>query len=136
MAKIVLGQNIGAASGAVGNTVISHNRAGYYLRMRVVPTKVTNSYTTAVRNALATVSRSWGALTAAQQAAWNTWAQANPVTDRLGQKQVLFGNAAYCQLNALLVQAGDSEISVPPVESAPAALLNASVPPWMNVGPV
>lgn len=126
MAKIMLGSNIGAASGAIGNQVISHNRGGYYIRQRVIPTKVTSSYTVNVRDIMTICSRAWGALTAAQQAAWNTWAQANPVTDRLGQKQVLFGNAAYCQLNSRILQAGDTAIDVPPTGAAPSPLLTLS----------
>lgn len=134
MAKIMLGANIGAASGAVGNQVYSHNRGGYYIRMRTIPTKVGNVYTTGVRDVLASASRAWGALTAAQQAAWNTWAQANPITDRLGQKQVLFGNAAYVKLNALLMQAGDTPIDLPPVIAAPEPLTTLTVAAGAGAG--
>jgi len=126
MAKIMLGSLAGAISGAVGNDVYSHNRAGYYIRKRVIPTKVTNTYTLGARNRLAITSQAWGGLTEAQQAAWGTWAQNNPISDRLGQSQVLFGNAAYVQLNARLLQAGDAQISLPPVDSPPAPLLTFS----------
>lgn len=121
MAKIMYGSMAGAVSGALGNTVFSHNRGGAYTRMRVIPTKTSNVYTIGVRNALSSASRGWGALTTDQQQAWNTWAQSNPITDRLGQKQVLFGNAAYVQLNSLLIQAGDTVISLPPAVAAPSA---------------
>ena len=124
--KIMLGVIAGAVSGALGNTVFSHNRHGYYARMRVIPTKVVNAYTTAARNILATVSAQWGALTAAQQQAWNTWAQSNPITDRLGQKQVLFGNAAYASVNARLLHAADTVIALPPTDPPPDALLTLS----------
>lgn len=127
MAKIVLGSLAGAISGAVGNDVYSHNRHGYYIRKRVIPTKVVNAYTIGVRNRLTITSQAWGGLTDAQQTSWNTWAQNNPIVDRLGQKQVLFGNAAYCQINARLLQAGDVEIGLPPVATAPEPLLTLSV---------
>jgi len=124
--KIMLGTVAGAASGSMGNLTVSRNRGGYYIRMRVIPTKVMNQYTVAVQDAMATCSRAWGALTAGQQMAWNTWANANPVVDVLGQKQALFGNAAYCMLNTRLIQAGNAAIAVPPVIAAPEALLTLS----------
>jgi len=122
MAKIMLGSLAGAISGALGNDVFSHGRHGYYIRKRVVPTKAFNIYTIKVRNILTGLSRAWGGLSPEQQAAWNTFAQANPITDRLGQKQVLFGAGAFTQLNARIVYAGDNPIAVPPTINAPAPL--------------
>ena len=126
MAKIMLGPIAGAVSGSVGNTTFSHNRGGAYMRVRAIPTKVINTYTVGIRDIMAIASRAWGALTTAQQAAWNTWAQSNPITDRLGQKQVLFGNAAYVKLNARLLFAGDTAIDIPPITAAPAPLTSMS----------
>jgi len=126
MAKIMYGSLAGALSGALGNDVFSHNRHGAYVRRRVIPTKVVSDYTTEVRNNLTACARAWGALTAAQQAAWNTWAQSHPITDRLGQKQVLFGAGAYTQLNARIMRAGDTVITVPPIDVAPAPLTSLS----------
>jgi hypothetical protein len=126
MAKIMLGSLAGAISGALGNDVFSHNRAGYYVRRRVIPTKVSSDYTTLVRNNLTACSRAWGALTVEKQAAWNTWAQSHPITDRLGQKQVLFGAGAYTMLNARIMQTADTVIDLPPTAAAPSPLLTLS----------
>jgi hypothetical protein len=122
MAKIMYGSLAGAVSGALGNDVFSRGRHGAYLRKRVIPTKTVNTYTLRVKNILTICSRAWGLLTAEQQAAWNTWAQSHPITDRLGQKQVLFGSGAYTQLNARLLYAGDTAIAVPPASAPPAPL--------------
>jgi len=127
MAKIMLGTMAGAISGALGNDVFSHNRAGYYVRRRVIPTKVVSKYTTDVRNYLTACSRAWGALTAAQQQAWNTWAQSHPITDVLGQKQVLFGAQAYTQLNARILEATDTVITLPPAGTSPAPLTSLTM---------
>lgn len=127
MAKIMPGSLAGAVSGAVGNDVFSHNRYGSYIRKRVIPTKRDTVYTLAARNQLMQASRGWGALTAAQQAAWVTWAQTNPITDRLGQKQILSGNAAYVQINARMLQAGESMLDLPPVAAAPAAVATVTL---------
>jgi hypothetical protein len=126
MAKIMLGSLAGAISGALGNDVFSHGRAGYYVRRRVIPTKAFNVNTLKVRNILTGLSRAWGALTVEQQAAWTTFAQSHPITDRLGQKQVLFGAGCYTQLNARLLFAGDTAIVVPPTAAAPAPLTTLS----------
>jgi hypothetical protein len=122
MAKIMLGSLAGAISGGLGNDVFSHGRHGYYIRKRVVPTKAFNIYTLKVRNILTGLSRAWGGLTVEQQAAWNTFAQSHPITDRLGQKQVLFGSGCFTQLNARILFAGDTAIAVPPTIAAPAPL--------------
>ena len=136
MAKIVYGPIAGAVSGALGNTVFSHNRHGAYMRVRTIPTRVVNSYTVNVRDILASASRAWGGLDPEEQAAWNTWANANPITDRLGQKQTLFGNAAYVMLNARLMQAGDTPINLPPVIAAPEPLTTLSLAAGEAVGTV
>jgi hypothetical protein len=127
MAKIMLGSLAGAISGALGNDVFSHNRHGYYVRRRVIPTKVTSTYTTEVRNILTACSRAWGALPVGSQTAWNTWAASHPITDRLGQKQTLFGAGAYTQLNARILFAGDTAITVPPVAAAPSPFTAFSI---------
>jgi len=126
MAKIMYGSLAGALSGALGNDVFSHNRHGAYVRRRVIPTKVVNDYTTEVRNNLTACARAWGALTAEKQQAWNTYCQSHPITDRLGQKQVLFGAGGYTQLNARIMRAGDTVIDLPPAVAAPTPLLTLS----------
>jgi len=126
MAKIMYGSLAGAISGALGNDVFSHNRHGAYIRRRVIPTKVVSDYTTEVHNNLIACSRAWGVLTPQKQAAWNTWAQSHPITDRLGQKQTLFGAGAYTQLNARILRATDTVISVPPTGTSPSPLQTLS----------
>jgi len=129
MAKIMLGGNAAMISGSIGGDVYAHGRHGYYIRRRVVPTKVVNAYTSEVRNILTACSRAWGGLTDAQRGSWNTWAQSHPITDRLGQKQVLFGAGAYTQLNARILKAGDTPIALPPVSAAPSPLLTFTAAP-------
>jgi len=127
MAKIMLGSLAGAISGSLGNDVFSHNRHGAYVRRRVIPTKVTNTYTTNIRNILTICSRAWANLDKELQDAWSTWANAHPITDRLGQKQTLFGAGAYTQLNARILLAGDTAIDAPPVTPAPVPLTTFTV---------
>jgi len=127
--KIRYGTLAGAASGSLGNMTASHNRGGPYLRMRTMPIKVVSAYTTEVRNVMAACSQAWGALTAEQQASWNTWCQTHPITDSLGDSRVLFGAQGYTQLNARILLAGDAAIDLPPVGAAPSPLTAWSAAP-------
>ncbi len=122
MAKILPGPMAAAISGSSGGTVFSRNRYGAYTRSRVIPVNPNTASQQAARADLAAQSTAWGALTAAQQASWATWAANNPIVDRLGQTQVLQGNAAFIQLNARLARSGDATLTAPPVAAAPDAL--------------
>ena len=127
MAKIQPGSLAGAISGAVGGDVFSRNRYGAYVRRRAIPVNPQTSYQLNARARLSGYSAAFAALTAAQQEAWNQWADLNPITDRLGQKQALSGHAAYVALNCRLNLCGDSPISVRPVTPPPGALESMTV---------
>lgn len=121
MARIVHGPNIGAVSGAVGNQVSSKGRYGAHITMRRKPCSRTTASTVASRTRFAEVSRAWGGLQPEEKAAWGTWAQSNPVRDRLGQEIVLAAPGAFCELNGRLVACGRSMITLPPAVAAPVA---------------
>ena len=121
--KFLGGGLIGAPSGSLGGLTASHNRHGYYLRARVVPTKVVNEHTLTARARLADASQHWGTLTSAEQLAWATYAESAPITDRLGSKQVLTGHGAFVAVNNKILVAGGTKIKVPPLAAPPAALL-------------
>ena len=126
MAKIMFGSLAGALSGALGNDVFSRGRHGAYIRRRVIPTSVLNTNTLKVKNVLTVVSRLWSLLQPAEQQAWQTWANSHPITDRLGQKQTLFGAGAFNEINCRLLLAGDTVITLPPAAAPPAPLLTLS----------
>lgn len=122
MAKIKYGAMVAEASGSVGGVVFSHNRYGTYTRRRAIPTKSLSPAALAAKGLLASISQAWAGLTEPVRLQWRTWAATNPVTDALGDSQVLTGHAAFCMLNCRLVGAGSSVISSPPVISAPNGL--------------
>ena len=126
------GAIVGQLSGSLGSNVFSHNRYGSYVRNRTVPTKSQTTFAVDAKNRLAAESQAWNALTAAEMLQWETWAQTNPITNRLGDQRVLQGNAAYVQLNARINQAGATRIDSPPVVGAPAALLTLT--PTYDIG--
>lgn len=119
MAKLVHGPNVGAVSGSVGNMTLSRGKYGAHMRLRSKGTRRVNASTTEARRVFGEASRLWGGLTAQEQASWVTWAQSNPVRDRLGQSMVLSGKAAFVELSCRLLRAGDAVVNTAPVVAAP-----------------
>lgn len=124
--KFTPGPTIAAASGSIGGTVFSRNRYGAYTRNRAIPVSPNTAYQAAAKQYLAQASQNWRDLTDAQRLQWATWAQSNPVTDNLGQSQILQGNSCYVMLATRMLQAGQSLPTAPPATAAPAALLSLS----------
>lgn len=127
MAKIRTGAIVQQISGSVAGNTFSHNRFGAYIRARSIPI---GSSSTAAQNArayLSTASAAWGALTEAQQKTWISWAQNNPIVDSLGEKRILTGQMAYVQIQARVLQNGDSLLSAPPQEASPQGLASLSL---------
>jgi len=116
------GSVVATASGSVGGLTMSRNRYGQYIRIRAIPTKVSNENTMSARARLIQVSQAWGLLTSAQQRAWAVYADSAPITDALGDKQVLTPHAAYVQINARVVLAGGTILTAPPSAAAPPSL--------------
>jgi hypothetical protein len=94
------------ASGSLGGLTASHNRAGQYLRARVVPTDPRSGQQTSIRTILGQLATGWGVLTAAQQQAWTTYAINVPITDRFGDPLTLTGQQMYIRNNTARIRAG------------------------------
>lgn len=136
MAKTLLGGVVGQISGSVGGMTYSRNRYGTYLRRRAHPTRSESVYAMGAKGRLGTISRAWSARTDAERAAWYTWASNNPVTDKMGQKQALAGNAAYMMINGRLFAAGAPLLTVPPVGYAPPGLAELTLVADIGAGAV
>lgn len=126
MAKYLPGPAIGMISGSIGSTTFSRNRYGVYIRTRAKPTQPQSEHQLNIRAHLANISQQWAALDEDERLAWNAWATTNPRTDRLGQSQVLQGNAAFVAVNHRLAQIGVAALDVPPMAAPPAALATLS----------
>ncbi len=134
MALIRPGSLAGQVSGSLGNTVFSHNRYGAYIRKRTKPTLVTNANTLAARGRLVAASQNWGTLDEATKRAWASWAQGNPITNRLGDRHTLTGHAAYVQLNSRIQLAGGALLELPPTAIAPPSLDTLALEADIGVG--
>ena len=130
------GMLVGAASGAMGAMVASHNKGGQYLRARVTPSgKVPTAEQMEVRNALASLSAAWGELTTQERDAWTLYANNVPGTNALGDAITLSGQNWYIACNTPRLQAGLARIDAAPyvfnrgtptVENPTVTVLNAS----------
>jgi len=115
MAKIMFGAIATDARGKVAGIVYSKNAAGAYLRQKVSPTQSLTARRGLVRTRITNLSKFWSnSLTAAQVAAWNSFAKNNPVTDVFGRTITLSGIQTYCRLNANILNVGGTQIDDPP----------------------
>jgi hypothetical protein len=120
--KMQLGPLVSQLSGKAGGAVASRNRYGPYMRRRAHPTISTTDLAIATKAAFGTISALWQDLTLAQRSAWEVWASNHPIVDRLGEKRILQGNAAFMQINVRKFKLLGNTLSVPPVGEGPAAL--------------
>ena len=95
------------SSGSIAGTTFSHNRAGQYTRNRRTPVVGTRTPRQGVvKGNLAEASRAWQNLSAADQNAWTSFANAHPVVDALGQSIKLTGHQYYVRCSASLLNVG------------------------------
>lgn len=114
------------SSGSIADRTHSHNRAGQYTRNRRAPVQPIGSGRRAfVRNAFATASSGWSALTNAQQEAWISFAADHPITDALGQSIVLTGHQMYVAVTVNLLNVGSGSSTSPPASTAVTDLSDA-----------
>ncbi len=106
-------------SGSYADKTSSHNRAGQYVRNRRAPVQPIGTGRRAfIRASFGSVSALWGALTDTQRAAWTSFADGVPYTDRLGQTFKLTGQQMYVAINTQLLNCVQPTVSVPPASTA------------------
>jgi hypothetical protein len=92
------------------------------MRVRSVPIQPESGYRDAALALMGTVAAEWKALDEGERAAWWTWADQNPIENRIGRVVRLQGNSAYNEINVRARLAGGSQIRVPELTAAPEAL--------------
>lgn len=118
MAIVKLGGGVATASGSIGGTTFSRNRGGPYIRTRAVPVNPGTTYQQTVRALVAELTSRWlNTLTAAQRAAWDTYAENVELPNPLGDPRNVGGLAMYVRSNVSRLQA--SATSYPRVDSGP-----------------
>jgi hypothetical protein len=119
MARVLHGPDVGDVRGSVGNMKHSQGHYGSFVSVKRPPCRRTTAATTSGRARFGEVSRAWGRLGAAEQAAWATWAAVNPVRDCWGGSRSLGARGAFCEVNCRLASFGLPQMDLPPTVPAP-----------------
>ena len=107
----------GGQSGALGSFVLSHNRYGYYLRNRVIPTNPSSTRQQEIRSIVSQISKRWSqVLTPEQRNAWDVYGNAISMSNRIGMSISLTGHAHYVRSNASRLYAGLDVVDAAPSE--------------------
>lgn len=113
--KILLAGAAGGVSGSVGGQTYSHNRYGYYVRQRTIPTNPNTARQSTMRSIMASLTQHWSnTLTSANRAQWDNYAAAIPFTDSLGMTHFLTGFNHYVRSNSARIQAGLDRVDTGP----------------------
>ena len=105
MAKF-LSQIVSEIRGSIAGATFSRNSSGAYIRGRVAPVNANTPEQNVVRAQFGEMSSQWRDLTPQERQSWRELAQANPVTDSLGQPVTLSGLMYFVKLNVALLQIG------------------------------
>lgn len=131
MAKINFGPVVNDARGKTAGIVYSKNRSGAYVRTKVTPTNPRTLAQVTARSYLTTFAQAWsGVLTAAERAAWATFATTYPTTNIFGNALTLNGLNMYVRINTVLSQIGATPLILPP--SSPSTTPIPLVPDSFN----
>ncbi|KKM95346.1 hypothetical protein LCGC14_1189190 [marine sediment metagenome] len=117
MALVLYGGGIADMRGSVGGNVHSRNRYGNYIRQKTKPVNPNSSAQQIIRNIMGSVVNRWSnVLSAAQRAAWETYAAAISFTNKLGQSVKLTGANHYIRTNVVRVQEGILVLDAAPTD--------------------
>ena len=118
MALVKFGAGIVQMSGSIAGTTHARNRYGNYCRSKTKPTNPKSTGQNLVRSALADLVQRWHTtLDAAQRTAWNTYAAAVAMKNKLGEVCYLTGFNHYVRSNSNLLR-----LALPVVDDAPTEL--------------
>lgn len=103
------------SSGSLAGTVFSHNKGGQYVRNRSTPTNPNTPQQQLIRGLVGGLSNLWtNTLTAAQRAAWDTYAENVTLLNALGEPINVTGLNMYVRSNTARLAAALSRIDAAP----------------------
>lgn len=128
MALIKWGMMVVDGRGKLGGHVLTKSRNGASVRTKVTPTNPQTSYQQANRAIFGQLSSSWTGLTEAQRQAWNGAVKEFEKTNIFGDLKAPAGRDLYISLNRNILQAGGTEIAIPPTKEGikPNAIIDLS----------
>jgi len=122
MALIKTGGLVNDIRGSQNGLTFSRNKGGAYVRQKVSPVQPVSPFSSLARAIFTSLSQAWAtALTAAQRAAWVTFASTHTFVNVFGDSITLSGIAMYQSVNRAIQQIGKVRIdNAPTVFTAPA----------------
>lgn len=123
--KAKFGSFIVDGRGKVNGHVVSKNRAGSYIRVKVTPVNPRSSFQQTVRARLSSLSIGWRGITAAQRASWLGAVKNFTHTNIFGDLKTPSGFNLYQRLNNNLAIAGVAALTTAP---------NPVAVPSVNIG--
>jgi hypothetical protein len=106
---------VSKVSGSIGGLTFSHNKGGPYIRNRATPTNPGTPQQEVVRVTVGALAARWNeTLTAAQRAAWDTYANNVFLTDPFGDPRKVPGISHYVRSNVPRIQAGGAYVDDAP----------------------
>jgi hypothetical protein len=107
MALVKMGGGVIQMTGSIAGNTFARNRSGNYVRAKTMPVNPRTALQDDVRTVLSQLSEYWHTTcTAAQRLAWETYAAAVQVKNRLGENIYLTGFNHFIRSNTLRMQAG------------------------------
>lgn len=118
-ALIKLGGAVADIRGSVGGTVYSRNRYGAYSRNRTIPVNPGSEFQTKIRSIMGQIRAAWfKTLTQANRDAWDAYAAAVSMTNRVGESVKLTGWNHFARSAAALMYNDEAIVATGPVELA------------------
>lgn len=116
---------LGTVSGKSGNIIFSRNKGGQYFKEFKVPTNPATALQIAVRQIRSQTSKAWAALSQSTKDRWNSFAEDNPITNRLGDPIYLSGFGWYQKAGFNFVNIGKTlgDIDTPNLQAIPEVLI-------------
>lgn len=119
MALVKFGAGIVQMLGSIAGTVFARNAAGNYARAKTTPVNPNTEHQQAARSAITVLTEYWReTCSAAQREAWETYAAAVDMTNRLGESINLSGFQQFIRSNSILAQQGQTIVAAGPTELA------------------
>lgn len=116
MALIKWGMMVVDGRGKLGGHVLTKSRNGATVRTKVTPTNPQTSFQQSNRAIFGQLSSNWTSLTESQRQAWNGAVKEFEKTNIFGDLKAPAGRDLYISLNRNILQAGGTEIDVPPTK--------------------
>jgi hypothetical protein len=116
MALVKYGGGIIQLSGSIAGNTFARNRNGNYVRAKTKPVNPNSTLQAAMRTFMAFLTARWhDTLSAGQRTAWNAYANAVAMKNKLGETTYLSGFNHYLRVNTVRLQLENSKCDEGPV---------------------